>query len=243
MGMIDLHNHLLPGIDDGAEDVSKSVELASIAVADGISHLVCTPHIHPGRFDNTPETISVALATFRAALSEAGIALKVASAAEVRFGLELMEGITRGVIPFLGEWEGRNVLLLEFPHGEVPFGAEKLTQWMIQRNILPMIAHPERNKGIMKSRSKLKPFLQQGCLLQVTASSVSGGFGETARSIAEELLLEGCVTILATDAHNTDHRPPQLRPGVKAAAALIGDAPAANLVTRNPWKLAQGHFG
>lgn len=242
MGMIDLHSHLLPGIDDGAEDVTTSIELARMAVADGISHLVCTPHIHPGRFDNTPDTIDPALSVFRAALADAGISLKVSSAAEVRFGLELMEGITRGVIPFLGEWEGRKVLLLEFPHSEVPFGAEKLTQWMIQRGVLPMIAHPERNKGIMKSRSKLKPFLQQGCLLQVTAASVAGGFGETARSVAAELLTEGHVSILATDAHNTSHRPPQLRAGVQAAAELIGDQQAATLVTHNPWQLAQGHF-
>ncbi len=242
MGMIDLHNHLLPGIDDGAEDVGKSVELARMAVADGISHLVCTPHIHPGRYDNTPETIGAALESFRAALTAAEIPLKVSSAAEVRFGLELMEGVTRGVIPFLGEWEGRKVLLLEFPHSEVPFGAEKLTQWMIQRGILPMIAHPERNKGIMKSRSKLKPFLQQGCLLQVTAASVAGSFGETAQTVAAELLRDGQVTILATDAHNSTHRPPLLRPGVQAAAELIGDQQAAALVTHNPWQLAQVHF-
>jgi protein-tyrosine phosphatase len=242
MGMIDLHNHLLPGIDDGAEDISKSVELARLAVADGISHLVCTPHIHPGRYENTPETIASALAEFQSALIAESVELKVSAAAEVRFGLELMEGITRDAIPFLGEWQGKKVLLLEFPHGEVPFGAEKLTQWMIQRGVLPMIAHPERNKGIMKNRSKLKPFLQQGCLLQVTASSVAGKFGETARSVATELLTEGQVTILATDAHNTSHRPPELKPGVRAAAELIGDQRAAELVTQNPWQLAEVHF-
>ncbi|PSL15778.1 protein-tyrosine phosphatase [Marinobacterium halophilum] len=242
MGMIDLHNHLLPGIDDGAEDVATSVELARMAVADGISHLVCTPHIHHGRYDNTPATIDPALAVFRAALVEAGVALQVSSAAEVRFGLELMEGIARGVIPFLGEWEGQKVLLLEFPHSEVPFGAEKLTQWMIQRGILPMIAHPERNKGIMKSPAKLKPFLQQGCLLQVTAASVTGGFGETARALASELLTEGKVTVLASDAHNSTHRPPLLRESVHAAAQLLGERRAAELVTTHPWKLAQVHF-
>jgi protein-tyrosine phosphatase len=242
MGMIDLHNHLLPGIDDGAEDVGKSVELARVAVANGISHLVCTPHIHPGRYDNTPDTIAAALAEFKSALLAESVALKVAAAAEVRFGLELMQGITQQTVPFLGEWQGQKVLLLEFPHSEVPFGAEKLTQWMLQRGILPMIAHPERNKGIMKNRVKLKPFLQQGCLLQVTAASVAGQFGETARGIAADLLTEGHVTILATDAHNLTHRPPELKPGVRAAAELIGDQRAAELVTQNPWRLAEVHF-
>lgn len=242
MGMIDLHNHLLPGIDDGAEDVERSLELARIAVADGISHLVCTPHIHPGRYENTPETIAAALAEFEAALQNAGLDLKVSSAAEVRFGLELMDGVARNAVPFLGEWQGRKVLLLEFPHSEVPFGAEKLTAWLISRNILPMIAHPERNKGIMKSRSRLKPFLDQGCLLQVTAASVAGRFGQSCQEVSEELLKDGKVTILATDAHNVEHRPPCLKEGVKAAAALIGDKAAAQLVTTNPWSIAQVNF-
>ncbi len=243
MGMIDLHNHLLPGIDDGAEDVETSIELARMAVADGISHLVCTPHIHPGRFDNTPDSIAQALAAFRQALDEKGIDLGVSSAAEVRFGLELMEGIALGTVPFLGEWQGDKVLLLEFPHGDIPFGAEKLTRWMIDRKVRPMIAHPERNKAIMKSRVKLKPFLDQGCLLQVTAGSVAGRFGEQARSVAHELLQEGKVTILASDAHNRSHRPPLLREAVHMAAQLIGDKEAAALVTTTPWAIAGGHFG
>ena len=242
MGMIDLHNHLLPGIDDGAEDVDTSIELARIAVADGITHLVCTPHIHAGRYDNTPQTIQAAFKQFQQALEAEQIGLKVAYAAEVRFGLELMEWAAMNALPFLGEWQGKQVLLLEFPHGEVPFGAEKLTSWLIGRNILPIIAHPERNKAIMKSRSKLKPFLDQGCLLQVTASSVAGHFGETAQDIAIVLLQENTVTIVATDAHNSRHRPPRLKEGVRAAADVIGEKKAAELVTINPWTLAQVHF-
>lgn len=242
MAMVDLHSHLLPGIDDGAQDVGQSIELARVAVADGISHLVCTPHIHPGRYDNTPESIAAALDTFRRALSDADIKLNVSAAAEVRFGLELMDGIARDAVPFLGEWEGRKVLLLEFPHSEVPFGAEKLTGWLLSRNILPMIAHPERNKGIMKSRARLKPFLDQGCLLQVTAGSVAGRFGTQCREVAEELLQSGKVTILATDAHNIEHRPPELREGVEAAAAVVGDKAAAAMVTSTPWSIAQVHF-
>ena len=127
--MIDLHNHLLPGIDDGAADIEASVALARLAVAEGITHLVCTPHIHPGRYENTPETIAAAKQRFVSALADAAIELQVAAAAEVRFGMELMLGIGQKQIPFLGEWEGRKVLLLEFPHGEIPFGAERLTQW------------------------------------------------------------------------------------------------------------------
>lgn len=240
--MIDLHNHLLPGIDDGAPDVEASLELARMAVVEGITHMVCTPHIHPGRYDNTPQSIAAALQQFREALASAGIELQVAAAAEVRFGLELMTGIAEDRIPFLGQWEGSKVMLLEFPHGEIPFGAERLTQWLKDRGVLPMIAHPERNKGIMRQPSRLRPFLEQGCLLQVTASSLTGHFGEQAAEIATDLLLQGHVTILATDAHNRDRRPPCLRNAVKAAEQLIGAQRAAELVSLNPWKIALDHF-
>ena len=240
--MIDLHNHLLPGIDDGAPDLETALALARIAVADGITHMVCTPHIHPGRYENTPATIMGALQKFVAALQAEGIELQVATAAEVRFGAELMQGITEETILFLGEWHGRKVLLLEFPHGEVPFGAERMIAWLLQRNIQPMLAHPERNKGIMREPSRLKPFIEQGCLLQVTASSVAGGFGPAAQEIASDLLREGLVSILATDAHNIDYRPPILSQGMQEAARLIGETKAEALVKQTPWQIALGHF-
>lgn len=240
--MVDLHNHLLPGIDDGAPDLDASLALARMAVASGTTHLVCTPHIHPGRYDNTPASIGQALETFRAGLQAAGIALKVAAAAEVRFGVELMAGIAEGSVPFLGEWRGKNVLLLEFPHSEIPFGAERLTQWLQQRDIVPMIAHPERNKGVMRAPSRLKPFLEQGCLMQVTAGSLAGRFGSTAQAIAESLLKEGMVTILASDAHNVQHRPPLLDEGRECAARLVGEALAEALVWQRPWEIAEQHF-
>ena len=240
--MIDLHNHLLPGIDDGAPDLEASLALARVAVRDGITHLVCTPHIHPGRYDNTPASIQAARDIFVSALQAENIALQVSAAAEVRFGMELMLGIGQGQIPFLGEWQGKKVLLLEFPHGEVPFGAERLTAWLLQRNIVPMIAHPERNKGIMRNPAKLKPFIQQGCLLQVTASSVAGRFGPAAEEIAHALLEQGVVTILATDAHNLEYRPPILSEGFAHAAQLIGESQAELLVRQRPWQIAQSHF-
>lgn len=240
--MIDLHNHLLPGIDDGAPDLATALELAQIAVADGITHLVCTPHIHPGRYDNTPASIKQALTVFQQGLIEHNIPLLVSAAAEVRFGMELMIGIKNNSIPFLGQWQGKNVLLLEFPHGEMPFGAERLTGWLLQQNIIPMIAHPERNKGLMREPDKLTPLIQQGCLLQVTASSVAGGFGETAQELAMHWLEKNWVTILASDAHNTDHRPPILSAGLAAASELLGAEAVQRLVIDNPWQLAQQHF-
>jgi protein-tyrosine phosphatase len=240
--MIDLHNHLLPGIDDGAPNLETSVALARVALEEGITHLVCTPHIHPGRFDNSPRSIGQALDLFREALAKEGLPLTVSAAAEVHYGLELMEDIPRGLVPFLGKWEGMDVLLLEFPHGYIPLGADRLTKWLIGQGVLPMIAHPERNKGVMRTPDKLQPFLNQGCLLQVTADSVAGRFGEACQQTAQKLLRESVVTILASDAHNLEHRPPSLRAGVDAAAAIVGADAAEKLVRDTPWQIAAAHF-
>ncbi len=240
--MIDLHNHLLPGIDDGAPDLDTALQLARMAVADGITHMVCTPHIHPGRYDNNPQSIQPALQRLQQGLQAAGIPLQIAAAAEVRFGVELMADVTSGSIPFLGRWQEQPVLLLEFPHGDIPFGAEKLTQWLRQRGIAVMIAHPERNKALMHTPARLRPFLDQGCLLQVTAGSVSGRFGAAAQKLAHSLLEQQLVTILATDAHNREHRPPLLREGMQHASQLIGERAATQLVIDNPWQIASSHF-
>jgi len=240
--MIDIHNHLLPGIDDGAPDIEASIELANIAIADGITHMVCTPHIHAGRYDNTLKTVHRAKELFETALKQHGINLQVAVAAEVRFDIELMAGVKNGDLPLLGEWQGKKVLLLEFPHGEIPFAAERLTSWLFEQGIVPMIAHPERNKGVLKTQSQLKPFIQQGCLFQVTAGSVAGNFGVPARELAVKLLQQDIVTVLATDAHNQQHRPPVLSQGVKAAAQIIGNEKANQLVQQNPWQIVQSLF-
>jgi len=242
--MIDLHSHLLPGIDDGAETMDQALEMAAHAVACGTTHMVCTPHLHPGRYHNTKASIRGAVSQFAQALARAGIPLQVSAAAEARFDSDLLTLAMKGQLPFLGEWNGRQVLLLEFPHSEIPRQAEKLTGWMLKNNIQPLIAHPERNKELMGAgnHKRIEPFLAQGCLLQVTAGAVAGYFGSPAQELAERFLLEGQVTVLASDAHNMKHRPPDLRPGLEHAAELIGESAARLLVDDNPWRIARSHF-
>ena len=239
--MIDLHAHLLPGIDDGAPDLCTALALARLAVDDGITHMVCTPHIHPGRYDNTPDSIRSALKTLAVALREHQIPLQIAAAAEVRFGMELMLAVESQTVPYLGHWQDKRVLLLEFPHGDLPFGAEKLTAWLLDRDIVPLIAHPERNKTLLRYPARLKPFLQQGCLLQITAGSVTGHFGSACQDLAHRLLQAGVVTVLASDANNLNHRPPKLSAALAPTAALVGQAMAQRLVEHAPWEIAQNH--
>ncbi|WP_422420643.1 tyrosine-protein phosphatase [Pseudomonas sp. GZD-222] len=240
--MIDLHNHLLPGLDDGPADLEAALDLARMAVADGIKAIVCTPHMHPGRYDNSASGIRAACVQMQDALCEAGIALHIAAAAEVRFGDHLLAAVESQSLPFIGEWEGRRVVLIEFPHGQIPYGAEQLIDWLLANGIAPMIAHPERNKALIRTPAKLRPFVARGCLLQVTGASLTGYFGQQVQSVARDLLEQGVVQVLASDGHNVRHRPAVLAQAHQCAAQLIGDRRAQALVLDTPWQIAQRLF-
>ncbi len=240
--MIDIHCHLLPGIDDGAADLDESLALCRHAVAHGITHSVVTPHIHPGRWDNDRAIIAELYAALTRAVADAGLPLTLGMAAEVRISAEMLTLIPSGKVPFLGEYGGEQVLLLELPHGDIPPGAEKLVAWLRKRNIRPMIAHPERNKGFMRDRDRLQAFVEAECMFQLTAGAVAGSFGKPAEDLARYILEKGWATVLASDAHNLKARPPELASGRDAAAAIIGDYEARRLVTERPWSIVRCQF-
>ncbi|MGR9088882.1 MAG: tyrosine-protein phosphatase [Gammaproteobacteria bacterium] len=240
--MIDLHCHLLPGIDDGPKSMDESVGMARFAVDQGIRRCVVTPHIQPGCYDNDAENISRVYIAFRERLEAEGIPLEVGMAAEVRVCGELPQLIMQQKIPFLGQWEGKRVILLEFPHDHIPVGAEKLVEWLLARDILPLIAHPERNQAILRQPAKIMTFVSMGCLLQVTASSVSGLFGESSRQCALDLIMDDLVAVIATDAHNLHKRQPTMVPALEVLRPLIGEARMAKLVSDNPARIAHSQL-
>ena len=232
--MIDLHCHLLPGIDDGAKTIQDSLELARLAVNNGITHVITTPHIQPGVYENDRETIAAAFQAFTAALGEENIPLKTGMAAEVRISTEMIPMLAEERIPFLGEHGGYKVMLLEFPHSHIIPGTDKLIEYLLQRKIKPMIVHPERNREIMRHPDRIRPFVEMGCLLQVTAGSIAGNFGVEVCKRAVEMLSNGWVEVLASDAHNIAYRPPELEPGRQAAATVVGEEASWKLVRDNP---------
>jgi len=240
--MIDIHCHLLPGIDDGASTIEQSLDLARHAIADGITHVVVTPHIQPGVYDNNLDTISRAYALFVEALDKNDLQLKVAMAAEVRLCPEIIPMLEAENLPLFVSSEGKRTILLELPHSHVPPGKERLIQWLQVYNINVLIAHPERNKGIMSNYSKAKRLFDMGCLLQLTSGSVSGRFGEPPRRAAQYMLQQGWVSLLASDAHNLRSRPPELSDGKAAAMDFVGTRDAGEMVLENPWQLVGGMF-
>lgn len=240
--MYDLHNHLLPGIDDGAPDIEASIKLARIAVEDGITHMVCTPHIHPGRFENNLQTINSALGLFKSALQKENIHLSVAAAAEVRIGPEILPWVMQGKIPFLGSYEGKKVLLLEFPSNAIPVGTDKLIKWLFANGVVPMIAHPERNSVFQEHPERLHSFTQQGCLAQVTGSAFTGNFGVEAKRAAEYFLQQKQISIIASDAHNLEYRPPLLSKSYSEVVRLSSPDMANKLFLENPQQISQSKF-
>jgi protein-tyrosine phosphatase len=235
--VIDLHCHYLPGIDDGAQTLEESLALAKAAVTAGITTAVMTPHVHPGRYENTKASISTLCAAFQQVLTHEQIALQVRPGGEVRISAEIMQMIEDDEIPFLGVADGYRIMLLEFPHSHLLLGADKLVRWLLSRRIKPLIAHPERNKEVMRNVDKIAPFVEAGCLLQLTGGSIIGQFGKPAQQCARTLIERGWASVVATDAHNLEHRPPNLDLAYDALAEIGGDAFARQLTTDTPAKL------
>ncbi len=240
MIMIDIHCHMLPGIDDGPADLDEALAMARLAVANGITMSIVTPHIHPGRYANTLESVARASREFSDHLREHNIDLQLGMAAEIRIGLEVKAMVEAGQVPWLGTLDGYQLMLLELPHSHIPVGSDRLVSWCLSHKIRPVIPHPERNKEVMADLEKLAPLVKLGCLLQVTAGAVTGGFGARAKKRARQLLKSGYVSFLASDAHNTDHRIPDLEPGRAAAASIIGEEAAWKLVRDNPAQILSG---
>lgn len=232
--MIDMHCHLLPGLDDGPATLAEAVELARVAVDDGITDSVVTPHIHPGRYDNHRQKIDLYLRAYRLALAKHGIPLTLHMGAEVRVSMESLDLLKREQVPFVGEHRGMAVLLLELPHSHVPVGCMQLVDKLLSMNIRPLIAHPERNKAMMDNPRRVEPFVSAGCWLQLTAGSVTGAFGKGAQKLAHQLLDEDAVRVVATDAHNLTTRRPELRPAHTWISQRWGGDVANDLMLRNP---------
>jgi protein-tyrosine phosphatase len=238
--MIDMHCHFLPGVDDGPADIETALEMARVAVADGIRFAVATPHIEPGRFYNNKISIRHRFEEFRQALTQANIPLRVAMASEVRLDLSVVAMFGREEVPFLGVVDGYEIVLLELPPTHVPIGAARYIERLVRQRIRPVIAHPERNEEIIRNADKLQPLLAAGSFLQINAGSLTGEFGRAVRRRARQFLNLDVFKVLASDGHDPVIRRPVLSEGVAVAASLIGLQAAQSLVYQNPAAIVFG---
>lgn len=199
MGWIDLHCHLLPGVDDGSPNLATSLRLAEEAVNDGVSHALLTPHHLNGHYVNHKQDVIKATQDFAAALKEAQIPLTVFPGQEVRLSGRVLPALEEGDL--LTVDAGGRYLLLELPSSTVPNFAKNVVFGLQQAGITPVIVHPERNKAILEKPQLLEDFLQAGCLTQLTASSYLGTFGKEIEKVTTQFIEAGQGAIFASDAH------------------------------------------
>ena len=229
--MLDLHCHILPGIDDGATDLDMALQMARIAADDGIHTIACTPHIYPGMYDNNADGIRAAIAAFQAELDHRGIPLRLVEGADVHLDLDLVGGIRAGRVPTLAR---SRYLLLEPPHHVAPPRFEDTVFQLMVAGYVPVITHPERLSWIEGHYGVFQRLVKGGAWMQITAGSTTGRFGKRPRYWADRMLDERLVHILATDAHHPRRRPPLLAEGRDAAARRVGEQEATNMVLTRP---------
>jgi protein-tyrosine phosphatase len=256
--MIDLHNHILPGLDDGPRTLEETIEMCRISYRDGIRTIVATPHTLNSVYETSRSTILAKVRELNGAIKEklletrrpgspgpeplpesaSPMNLKIIPGADVHLSEELLSQRNQDKITTIAD--GGKFLLIEFPFGGVPHRAEAILFDLLVRGITPIISHPERNLEIARSPQRYRDMVQMGCLGQITAGSLMGGFGRDAGQAAENLLRKNLVHFIASDAHSANGRPPVLSDAVREAAKIVGKEQARKMVTEYPQAILEG---
>ncbi len=223
--MIDLHTHVLPGIDDGPATIDGSLELLRAAHADGISRLAATPHVRDD-YPTPAETMERLVGAVNAAAREAGIPVEVLPGGEL--DLAYLERLDDETLRRFGLGGNPGVLLIETPYLGWPVGLQDVVFRLALRGFSVVLAHPERNPDVQAKPGLLEPLVAAGMLVQLTAASVDGRLGKRARACAHHLLGAGLAHLLASDAHASSVR----ATGLTAAAGALAQPELFDWLTR-----------
>jgi protein-tyrosine phosphatase len=230
--MIDIHCHIIPGVDDGAPDMRTSLDMAVIAAGDGIRTIVATPHIQSDTL--TPGFIREQVDILNDKFSGIGIPVTVVPGGEVASFLPVSMMKNYSI-------NGNGYILLEFPHTHLPFSAKETVSNLIFEGMKVVIAHPERNPTIIRNPDVLVDLVEEtGAAVQVTGNSITGGFGPAIKACSKYLLKKNIVNIIASDAHSTGFRKPALDEAVKAASKIVGLEQAERMANDNPRSVILG---
>ena len=234
--MIDIHCHILPGIDDGAKDLNESLEMARQAQAQGITRIVASPHHKNGSYENDLQSILTEVNLLNKELMREGIDLEILPGQEVRIYGEMEADLD---VDLLSVNNTGVYMLIEFPSSHLPRYANKLLFDLQLKGIVPIIVHPERNREIMEDPSKLYRLIKEGSLSQVTASSVTGRMGKKIKKFSLDLLSHDLAHFVASDAHNTTTRPFDLREAYEVVEKELGMSKRYQ-VQENPEEMVKG---
>ncbi|MEO2075922.1 MAG: CpsB/CapC family capsule biosynthesis tyrosine phosphatase [Bacillus sp. (in: firmicutes)] len=218
--MVDLHCHILPGVDDGAKDLTESIKMAKAAVQQGIHTIVATPHHLNNRYENHKLTILARVEELNQVLRDEKIDIKVLPGQEIRIHGELVEGYDVGEILPVNHTQ---YVLVEFSSSHVPRYTERLFYDLQNNGLIPVIVHPERNQEIIENPDILYNLIQKGALSQVTAGSLIGGFGKKIKNFSMQLIEANLTHFIASDAHNTRSRTFNLQEAYDFIQARYGE--------------------
>lgn len=232
----DVHCHLLPGVDDGCETWEESAACLDQAAAEGVSRILVTPHIRPGKYPNTPAALREAFASWKR--KAAGRGLKLALGSEVFFNHSLPAEWEAGNLVPCGE--GGRYLLVELPMTSRPRGVADVFYRLRLLGAQPVLAHPERYIWAQRDPRRVSDLAESGIPLQVTTHSLAGTFGPHVERAAWLMLEEGWITLAASDAHRPNARPPLFREAVRRLARRFGKTAAKALCVDNPRRLFEG---
>ncbi|MBO0961032.1 tyrosine protein phosphatase [Neobacillus sp. MM2021_6] len=200
--MIDIHCHILPGIDDGAKNVEDSLIMAKEAVKEGIHTIIATPHLN-SQYDNRMPSILTKVDELNRSLQEANISMRILPGQEPRIFGEILADLESGDIQTLNDSQ---YLFIEFPSSHVPRYTEKLLFDIQVKGLTPIIVHPERNAELIERPETLYKLVEKGALTQVTASSLCGYFGKKIKNYSMQLIEANQTHFIASDAHNVVNR-------------------------------------
>jgi protein-tyrosine phosphatase len=229
--MIDLHTHFLWDWDDGPDDRAQALTMCRIAEKDGTQAICLTPHIfRANRHGDDLGVLSRRMVEFQDEMRGAGVAIEFHWGAEVFVHPEVVRAIEKYGFTV----DETSYVFLEFGAGGVPVGAAGMLSQLMSKGFVPIISHPERNRGFAARPELLFEFVSMGCAAQVTAASLTGELGREVRATAGLFMVNNLVHIIASDAHRPLGRPPGLSRAVEAASKLVGESKARAMVTELP---------
>jgi protein-tyrosine phosphatase len=234
--MVDIHSHVLWGMDDGAETAEISLEMLKIAADSGTTDIVATPHSN-SEFVYQPELIAERIAWLT---EQTGGRPRILRVCDMHLSFDnIMEALEN---PLKYSINGQRYMLVECSDLNIVATMDKVLDQLLGADLVPIVTHPERNPILQKEPKRLEGWVELGCLVQVTAGSVLGGFGKRAHAAAHELLGKGMVHVIASDAHDPVHRNPRLDLAFRAISDQYGADIAELLCTGNPGRIIEGKF-
>lgn len=218
--MIDIHCHILPNLDDGSSSLEESIAMAKLAVHEGITKIIATPHHKHEKYDNEKAGIIAAVGLLNDALVTAKIPLSILPGQETRLYGELLEDYQNHKL--LSHCDGGKYIFIELPSNHVPRYTNQLLYNLQLVGLTPIIVHPERNKELIETPDLLYKFVKSGTLTQITTSSLTGHFGKKIKKFTEQLIEHQLTHFLASDAHNLTSRPFRMQAAIAEVENLYG---------------------